>query len=136
MALKLTKGIDPAANYMLGSLYLEQRHNIPMAMRYLRQSLMVDSYQAKAIVKLAYCYEQQGNWAMAVKDLRRGIGLMPNSSRLYLAFGLAQSHLGNTELAIKAYRDAMAYDSHNVDARYNLAILLDKLGHWRQAMML
>ncbi len=136
MALKLTKGIDPAANYMLGSLYLEQRHNIPMAMRYLRQSLMVDSYQAKAIVKLAYCYEQQGNWAMAVKDLRRGIGLMPSSSRLYLAFGLAQSHLGNTELAIKAYRDAMACDSHNVDARYNLAILLDKLGHWRQAMML
>ena len=136
MALKLSKGIDPLANYMLGSLYLEKMNNIPLAMQYLRKSLMVDSYQAKAIVKLAYCYEQQGNWTMAVKDLQRGIELMRGSSRLYLAYGLAQSHLGNTELAVKAYRDAIACNPHNADAHYNLAVLLDKLGHWRQAMQL
>ena len=135
-ALKLTKGTDPLANYMLGSLYLEKQHNIPLAMQYLRNSLMVDSYQAKAIVKLAYCYEQQGNWAMAVKDLQRGIELMRGSSRLYLAYGLAQSHLGHTGLATKAYRDAIACNPHNADARYNLAVLLDQLGHWRQAMQL
>ena len=135
-ALKLTSGKDPLANYLLGSLYLEKLHDVKRAMRYLRASLMVDSYQAKAIVKLTYCYEQQGNWAMAVKDLRRGIGLMPGSSRLYLAYGLAQSHLGNTSLALKAYGDAIACNPHNVDARYNLAVLLDKSGHWRHAMTL
>ena len=135
-ALKLTGGKDPLANYLLGSLYLEKMHDVKSAMPYLRASLMVDSYQAKAIVKLAYCYEQQGNWTMAGKDLQRGIALMPGSSRLYLAYGVTQSHLGNTSLADKAYRDAIAWNPHNVDARYNLAVLLDKSGHWRQAITL
>ncbi len=135
-ALKLTKGKDPLANYLMGSFYLEKRHDIKSAMSYLRASLKVDSYQAKAIVKLAYCYEQQGNWAMAVTDLQRGINLMPRSSRLYLAYGVAQSHLGNNALANKAYRDAITCNPHNADARYNLAVLLDKSGHWRQAIAL
>ncbi|MGC9258785.1 MAG: tetratricopeptide repeat protein [Phycisphaerae bacterium] len=132
-ALKLTKGTDPMANYLLGTLYLKQ-HNYPLAMHYFRKTLMLDQYQAKAIVKLAYCYQQQGNWDMAVKDLNRGIALMPKSSRLYLAFGLAQSHLRNMKLADKAYRDAIACNHRNADAYYNLAVLLDQQGRWRQAM--
>ena len=135
-ALKLTDGKDPLANYLLGSLYLEKRHDINSAMPYLRASLQVDSYQSKAIAKLAYCYEQFGNWAMAIKDLHRGIELMPNSSRLYLAYGVAQSHLGNITLASKAYRDAIACNPRNADARYNFAVLLDKSGHWHQAIAL
>ena len=133
-ALKITKGTDPVANELLGSLYLENKHNIPLAMQYFRKSLMADPYQAKIIIKLAHCYQQQGNWKMAVKDLNRGIALMPGSSALYLAFAQAQSHQGNTTLAIKALRDAIACDSHNADARYNLGVILDGSGHWRQAM--
>ena len=135
-ALKLTKDKDPLANYLLGSLYLEKLHHVKRAMNYFRASLMVDSYQGKAIVKLAYCYEQQGNWTMAIRDLQRGIQLMRGSSRLYLAYGLAESHLGNIPVAIKAYRDAVACNSRNADARYNLAVMLDKSGHWKQAMTL
>ncbi|MCL5946107.1 MAG: tetratricopeptide repeat protein [Planctomycetes bacterium] len=132
-ALKITKGTDPTANYLLGSLYLQQ-HNYPQAMYYFRKTLMLDSYQAKAIVKLAYCYQQRGNWVMAMKDIKRGLALMPKSSRLYLAFGLAQTHQGNMELARKAYLDAIACNHRNADAYYNLGILLDQQGHWRQAM--
>ena len=42
-ALKLTKGDDPLANYLLGSLYLEHLHNIPLAMTYLRQGEIIYS---------------------------------------------------------------------------------------------
>jgi Tfp pilus assembly protein PilF len=130
----LMHGADPVANYLLGSYYLKQKHDMPKAMVFLRKSLLADPYQAKAIVKLAYCYEQQGNWTMAVNDLNRGLAMMPGSSRLCLAFGLAQSHLGDTSLAIKAYLDAIACNSHNADAYYNLAITLDQQGRWRRAM--
>lgn len=133
-ALKITKGTDPVANQLLGSLYLENKHNIPLAMQYFRKSLKADPYQARIIIKLVRCYQQQGNWKMAVQDLNRGIALMPGSSALYLTFALTQTHQGNTELAIKALRDAIACDPHNADARYNLGVIFDSGGHWRKAM--
>ncbi|NNM87184.1 MAG: tetratricopeptide repeat protein, partial [Phycisphaerae bacterium] len=127
-----SKGKDPVACAVLGFV-LSDRHEYAAAIPYLRQSLSVYPYQPKAIAYLAGCYLRLGNHKMAINDVARGLYLMPNSPRLYLAMGNIRMLRHQYALAVATDNIALRFVPHDAHARCALAAALDSLGRWSEA---
>ena len=131
-AYKASGGKDPVACAVLGFVHYNQ-HQYAAAIPYLRQSLSVYPYQPKAIACLAHCYLRLGNHKMAINDLARGLYLMPNSPRLYLAMGDMRMVRHQYAIAVAIDNIALRFVPHDAHARCALAAALDALGQWSEA---
>ncbi len=74
---------------------------------------------------------RNGKAAEAIEKLKRATRLMPDEPRAWNLLGLAYHHSGEPQLALQAYRQALAKDRSNIVAvtHYNLGTLLIEQGN-------
>jgi hypothetical protein len=73
--------------------------------------------------------------AEAIKALERAVELDPTRSFAHNQLGNAYYDSGQLEAALPHYRRAVELDIRNAEALFNLALVLDRLGETRQALV-
>ena len=68
---------------------------------------------ADVYVKMAVAYLQQGNTAVALTKVKRGLELDAMSANAHNVIALIYGRLGETELAEEHYKQALSLDSHD-----------------------
>lgn len=81
---------------------------------------------------LYYCYMATGRYGDALKLASALANERPNESLSYQQVGLAQLWLGQSALAIKNFRRALEFESHDPVVYYYLGIALEKRGRLKE----
>ncbi|NWV33979.1 SGTA protein, partial [Grantiella picta] len=79
------------------------------------------------LVTEAAAYSKLGNYAGAVRDCERAIGIDPNYSKAYGRMGLALSSLNKHTEAVVYYKKALELDPDNETYKSNLKIAEQKM---------
>ena len=82
--------------------------------------LEVDSRNARDLSGLGYCYLQQGQPVMAQRTFDLVLSRSPQDEGALVGQGLAFLALGNRSAAAGMFRQALALDPGNVEARKGL----------------
>ena len=76
----------------------------------------------------------RGELLAAESLLQPAIGLMPQDAMIWVTYAYVLEGLGKHQLAADYYQQALDLDSTLFQARYSLAMLLDKMGKTRQGI--
>jgi tetratricopeptide (TPR) repeat protein len=76
----------------------------------------------------------RGELLAAESLLQPAIGLMPQDAMVWVTYAYVLEGLGKPQLAADYYQQALDLDSNLFQARYSLAMLLDKMGKTRQGI--
>lgn len=134
-AYEAALAIDPAnayASYNLGKLFY-RRGELSHAERLLRAALNCKPSFPEAQVVLSSVYEAQGNPGAALSALEVALNEQPDWAGALFNYGMVLKRLGRLEEATSALRRAIAIDSGNIEATYQLATLLQAGGAAREA---
>jgi tetratricopeptide (TPR) repeat protein len=132
-AYVLAHHVDVVGPGIIGASYMHLRH-FHQAIHWLRISLGPDPYYPTAIVQVAYCYEQTGRPQMAIKDLRRGLRLMPQSAVLYAALGRVLARQKQLRPACVAFQQAIEFEPKNAQYHLDYGQSLEQGGRWQAAI--
>jgi len=92
------------------------------------------SVAAKQHQVLARDYFDRGLYAEAIEEIEEALQLNPNFPDLLNQLGLARSLSGDREGAVSEFQRALALNPRYVEARLNLAIVLNDLGRYDEAL--
>lgn len=92
------------------------------------------SVAAKQHQVLARDFFERGLYPEAIVETREAIGLNPDFPDLHNQLGLALSLNGDREGAVAEFQRALHLNLHYVEARLNLAIVLNDLGRYDEAL--
>lgn len=94
------------------------------AQRWIDEALELEQEHPGALINSASMNVAQGNYELAVPDLRRALRSQPDSVRALLLLAEAEKADGKASLALENYRKILAVDPNNVIALYQGALLL------------
>jgi tetratricopeptide (TPR) repeat protein len=83
---------------------------------------------------LARDFFDRGRYAEAIEEIQEALSLNPEFPDLLNQLGLARSMNGDREGAVAAFQRALHLNPHYVEARLNLAIVLNDLGRYDEAL--
>lgn len=83
---------------------------------------------------LARDYFDRGMYAEAVQEIRGALAIHAEFPDLHHQLGVALSLSGDREAAVASFRRALDLNPHYVEARLNLAIVLNDLGRYDEAL--
>jgi tetratricopeptide (TPR) repeat protein len=89
----------------------------------MRRALMVAPQVAALHVDMSWLAETKGDFATAQNELREAIKLCPNQPGLWLHLGKVLERSGRSADAIAAYKQALALDSSEDEAKQRLSAL-------------
>lgn len=92
------------------------------------------SVAAKQHQVLARDHFDRGRYAEAIDEIQEALELNPEFPDLLNQLGLARSMNGDREGAVAAFQRALHLNPHYVEARLNLAIVLNDLGRYDEAL--
>lgn len=101
-----------------------------------RQSIALDASQATVHTNLGALLAKQKRHAEAEACYGAALALEPTSSAVWSNLGALNLNLQQDDLAEDCLRHAMALDAHNQRARFNLAYLQLRRGHWEEGWQL
>ncbi|MDO5654467.1 MAG: type IV pilus biogenesis/stability protein PilW [Brachymonas sp.] len=101
---------------------------------YMTSSDMTDE-RRRAIIRLQLAAEYMGNgqYEIALDEVKRAIAADPGYSIAYNMRGLAYVQLGEKSLAEESFRRALALNNRDGDAQHNLAFVLCEQGRYSEA---
>ncbi len=118
-----------------------RRLSLPDSPSSLREASMaceaaIASFPGDALLyqQLAELDRANGNYAGAEKSARQSLDLLPSNSEAWLLLGLMLAQQQDYTNAAAAFRHIFALDAHDVFARQNLAICLQKMGQKDEAI--
>ncbi|MFH1285792.1 MAG: tetratricopeptide repeat protein [Candidatus Micrarchaeota archaeon] len=116
-------------------LYM-RRGRYAQAAHYAKQAIMTNSSHAISYANLACCYLMQRNYQKAIQYANTSLKLNKSAAapEAYCHLGAAHYKLGNYERALKAFQNAVDFDSHYFWTRFDLGVLYIKTGEYRKAV--
>jgi tetratricopeptide (TPR) repeat protein len=106
----------------LGDYHVKVR-NWEAAIAAYREGIRLDPRNAQAYAGLAFCYHRLKRPAEADRTLREGIVARPMAASLRVVYGDFLADMGERAAAAEVYREALAIEPGNADARSKLAAL-------------
>jgi len=122
---------NPAAHLDMG-LCLVKLGRLDEAIYHFRKTLAVQPDSLEALHNLGAAHLYKGRTDEAIEYFQKELKIDPGLPKAYNGIGVALSMKGDTEGAAREYRKALQIDPGNVDARKNLARLLEKAKHDRK----
>ena len=89
--------------------------------KFANKALEVDQYNDNAFFVKAYAFKEMGNTEAAINNFQECLKNNPNNYSANIELGAIYSQLNN-DLAIISYNNAIAIDSSNISAFYNLGL--------------
>ena len=117
----------------LGTLYAKQG-KIADARSQLELALLLDSNHKEARKQLALLLEQEGNKERAYEMMRETTLLFPEDEDLLFQLGRMEYNRGNTKGSIELFERVIGFSELNSNARYALALALEKEGRREEAL--
>lgn len=120
--------LAPGQVFIYGSLaaLYEQAGQLDDAIRAAKEVIRLEPGLSLAHSTLGGLYLSKGDYAAAAKAYRQALATRPHPDVAKVAWnglGIAQAHLGRTQEAALAFRNALRLDPHFNEARQNLAQL-------------
>ena len=106
-----------------------------MAFEYYQQVLSSDPNNVDAISGLAVLASDLNTQFFTLRELQQLVRRYPNSGALQFALGNYYAQQQDWFLAQPAYFEAVRLESQSADYRLNLAISLDQLGEYAEAII-
>ena len=100
---------------------------------YANKMLQIDPYNAKAFFMRAYTYKEMGDTARAIENFRETVKYDPENYNAFVELGVVFSALGNP-ITIEYFQNAIAIDSTNEIAYYNLAMYYQNNDYLNEAL--
>ena len=97
-------------------------------------TLRVTSQNFVILNNRGVAYERLGNYARAIEDYDRAIGINPNYATAYFNRGVALSRLGDFNEAIRSFDKAISINPRDYNAFYNRGMANGMLGNYRPAI--
>jgi tetratricopeptide (TPR) repeat protein len=91
-------------------------------------------YEAWAHITLGYFLEADRQWDAAIREIRKGLDLVPDIAKGYNLLGRAHAALGKTEEAIDDFRAALRIDPNYFEAHNNFGLILNGQGKVQEAL--
>jgi protein O-GlcNAc transferase len=88
---------------------------------------------AAALHARAMSLYNAGDLTGAVRELRKAVALDASDAEAWNDLGVMERKNGDTAAAVQSFSKALERKPDFVNARFNLAIAQEALGHWRQA---
>lgn len=107
---------DPISNLNLG-FYEQQHHNAQAALqRYEKVTQVTQDERARAAAfnNMGFIYRDLGQLPQARDSFQAALKLRPRNIRAQVGLGLVAQRLGNSDLAVQAYSDAIAIQPSDV----------------------
>ncbi len=118
--------MDAPRTLLEHALYLHSSGELPLAEILYKEVLKFHPDSADATYLYGAFLVQQGKPEVAIPILVNGARKHPNNAPLIVNLGTAYARLGQALEAEKCYRQGIAIDGHQFDARKNLAMNLAK----------
>ncbi len=124
---------NPEYREDLGTLYAKQG-KIAEARSQLELALLLDSRHKEARKQLALLAEQEGDGELAYEMMRETTLLFPEDEDLLFQLGRMEYNRGNVKGSIELFERVVGFSEFNSNARYALAIALEKEGRREEAL--
>jgi len=107
---------DPVSNLNIGFYEQEQMHLQAALDSYKSVVQITGDARSRAVAfsNMGYIYRQMGNLAPARESFQAAVNLRPRNIRALLGLGLVAQQLGDAELAVRSYSDAVAIQPSDV----------------------
>jgi len=130
-ALAVTDG-NALANYLMG-VSLQKADQPDDAETYFREALLLNSRDAFAAHDLAILLFQRGELDEAFRYFEETVKRDPSFARGFAGLAAVEGQRGNLQQALTYARQAAELEPADFHLQMNLAIVLEKLGHWEEA---
>lgn len=104
----------------------EGREYLAMAEEHLKKALVIKPEHVGANVSLVSVYERQGATENAINKSKENLGIYPNSAELHMDLGRIYYQQENYDEAVVYLNKALALSPQYSNARYLLALVLEK----------
>lgn len=107
---------DPISNLNIG-FYEQQHMNLQAALASYQKVVQITGdarSRAVAFSNMGYIYREMGNLAQARESFHAAVNLRPRNIRALLGLGLVAQQLGDAEMAVRSYSDAVAIQPSDV----------------------
>ncbi len=129
-ALAVTKD-NSVANCVMGTAL--QKADRPAAATYFREAIRLNPRDTYANHDLALILLQQNKLDEAFRYFKVAVKLDPSFSRGFGGLAAVEGRRGNVQNALTYARQAAELGPAEFELQMNLAIVLQELGHWKQA---
>ena len=124
------------ANYdamiQLGNLYAT--HNDPLALQYYNSALKLQPHSVEALYDRGLYHQNTGSIDKAINDYNELLKIDPSYGFAYFNLGyIAMKHEKDYRKAIPLFTNALAHESHYVEAYYNRGVCYENIGETEKA---
>ncbi len=124
---------NPWNHYMLG-LSAWKAGDLDRAERAFTAALERDPRHLKSELNLTRVLLEFGRPVEALTHVETGLGIDSTSGEAWRLLGRVQGQMGNVDLALAAYRKAIAFDENDVWAMNNMGLTLINSGRFEEAL--
>lgn len=123
---------NPVAHLNLGEALLATGQ-LPAAEEHLRAAIRFYPDYALAYYNLGVLQGQLGNTQAALENFETSISLDPGNGSAWVRRGGLLGQAGQFDLAKQNFQQALAIDPHDLHARFNLGLIDEMQGNWKNA---
>ncbi len=105
----------------------------PDVIKFANKALEADSYNDRAFFVKAYAYKETNDTAKAIENFRECLKNNPQNTSANIELGFLFS-LKKDKLAITYFKNALAIDSNNLNANYNLGLYYQNNDYLNEAI--
>lgn len=134
----------PAAKLPLyhraGEICEQHLDDVDAALAFYRRAIELEPGYAPALGSMGRLFYRQGRWDDLLDVYRRELRVTPRGAQsaalLYKIGELSETHLGQDELALQSYREAIAHDAFHLPSLRALGRKLSELSQWDELVRL